>query len=345
LVEKGGHLYAMKQMNKRKYNGILNFVVTEKEVQKKINHRFIVKLRYAFQTFDKFYLVTDYCPGGDMRGLIIKNKKTGLPEDVVRVYMAELILAVEEIHQNGIIHRDIKPDNVLFDAEGHAMLCDFGLSKEGMFQKKLTRTVLGGGYSYQIPEVLNERPYDKSVDVYLLGLVAYEMLCGKSAFPSNEMPIEMLNKRIKESQFNLPQSLSSEAKDMLCKLIVADPQNRLGITRLKKHPFFSKIDWKAASEGKLSPPKPELRPVSQSYMAVEDWDSMDGSDKEGAFDERKNEEGGEGIEYVYDHDLQQWVQKEVKKGEVGSRVEVDDDPFENGFGKVPGYTFIGNQGT
>lgn len=90
--------------------------------------------------------MTDYCGGGDMRALI--TRKGRLQEDEVRIYLAEMILAVEELHRNGIIHRDIKPDNILIDAEGHACLTDFGLSKEGMFEKKLASTILGGGASY-----------------------------------------------------------------------------------------------------------------------------------------------------------------------------------------------------
>jgi serine/threonine protein kinase len=181
LVEKDGAYFALKAMKKRTFNGLLNFIMTEKEVQRKIKHKFVVKLRYAFQTFDKLYLVTDYCAGGDMRALI--TRKGRLPEDDARIYLAEMILAIEEVHKNGIIHRDIKPDNILIDAEGHACLADFGLSKEGMFEKKLASTILGGGASYQIPEVINELQYDKSVDLYLLGLLAYEMIEGTHCFP------------------------------------------------------------------------------------------------------------------------------------------------------------------
>jgi serine/threonine protein kinase len=143
LVTKNGVYYALKQMKKRKFNGLLNFVLTEKEVQRKINHRFIVKLRFAFQTFDKLYLVTDYCAGGDMRALIAKEK--GIKEEDCKVYLAEIILAIEELHKNGIIHRDIKPDNILIDKNGHACITDFGLSKEGMFEQQHTKTFLGGG--------------------------------------------------------------------------------------------------------------------------------------------------------------------------------------------------------
>ena len=146
LVERESKRYAMKVMRKRTFQGLLNFVMTEKEVQRKINHRYVVKLRYAFQTFDKLYLVTDFCPGGDLRSLV--SSKGKVPEKEAVIYIAEILLAIEELHKNGVIHRDIKLDNILLDEKGHAKLTDFGLSKEGMFEKKLTATVLGGGASY-----------------------------------------------------------------------------------------------------------------------------------------------------------------------------------------------------
>lgn len=126
----------MKIMKKRTFTGIMNFVLTEKEVQRKIKHRFVVKLRYAFQTYDKFFLITDYCDGGDLRSALQRNKR--FSEDQAKIYLAEIILAIEEIHKNGIIHRDIKADNILLDKDGHACITDFGLSKDGMFEKKLT---------------------------------------------------------------------------------------------------------------------------------------------------------------------------------------------------------------
>lgn len=92
LVEKDGKHYAMKQMKKRTYNGLLNFVLTEKEVQRKIRHWSIVKLRYAFQTFDRLFLVTDYCPGGDLRNLL--NQKGRFSESDARLYLAEIIVSV-----------------------------------------------------------------------------------------------------------------------------------------------------------------------------------------------------------------------------------------------------------
>lgn len=90
--------------------------------------------------------MSEYCPGGDLRALVSSRKK--LPEKEARFYLAEILVAIDELHKNGIIHRDIKLDNVLLDKDGHAKLTDFGLSKEGMFEKKLTNTMLGGGRSY-----------------------------------------------------------------------------------------------------------------------------------------------------------------------------------------------------
>ncbi len=110
------------------------------------------KLHYAFQTFDCLYLVSDFCAGGDLRSLI--NRHEYLSEREAAKILAEVLLAIEEIHRNGVIHRDIKPENILLDEHGHAKLSDFGLAKEGIFQQKLTDTMLGGGITYQIPEAL-----------------------------------------------------------------------------------------------------------------------------------------------------------------------------------------------
>ena len=88
-------------------------------------------------------MIMDYCPGGDVRSLI--NHKKRIIEDDARLYLSQILLAIEELQKNGIIHRDIKPENILLDADGNALLTDFGLAKEGIFEKKLTNTVLGGG--------------------------------------------------------------------------------------------------------------------------------------------------------------------------------------------------------
>jgi len=160
----------MKRMRKLQYTGgMTRFVLTEKEVLRKVSHRFIQGLHYAFQTYEHLYLVFDFCPGGDMRSIInmcaytaLDHSRTSInslteeqeqedkericiPEREARLYLAEIVVSIEELHRNGIVHRDIKPENILLDAEGHIKLSDFGLAKEGMFGMKMTHTLLGGG--------------------------------------------------------------------------------------------------------------------------------------------------------------------------------------------------------
>ena len=125
-------------------------------------------------------------------------------------YLAELLVAIEELHKNGIIHRDIKPENVLIDVEGHIKLSDFGLAKVGVFAQNLTRTELGGGLTYKIPEVVMQKPYGQSVDLYLYGLLAYEMLLGVPAFPCTESEEEQ-EERIRRGVFELPDEILSES--------------------------------------------------------------------------------------------------------------------------------------
>ena len=130
----------------------------------------------------------------------------------------------------------------MIDGEGHALITDFGLAKEGIFEKKLTNTVLGGGQSYLIPEVLQNLPYDKSVDLYLFGLLAYEIMVGKATYPCNEDE-EVLKQKVLKTQYEMPTDLSDAACDLFKKCIVADRSKRPQVNKLKQHPFFAGIDF------------------------------------------------------------------------------------------------------
>jgi serine/threonine protein kinase len=109
---------------------LVKYAVTERNVLSYTKHPFIVGLNYAFQTKDKLFLILDFCPGGDLGKVLLKEKR--LSEDRARVYLAEILLALEDLHKKDIIYRDLKPDNVVLDEDGHALLTDFGLSKEGV---------------------------------------------------------------------------------------------------------------------------------------------------------------------------------------------------------------------
>ncbi len=135
LVEKKSNkeIFAMKALDKSKIqkHNLIKYAMTERNVLSMSSHPFIIGLNNAFQTRDKLFLILDFAPGGDLGELLQKNKR--LDEQVTRIYMSEITLALEDLHKKDIIFRDLKPENIVLDREGHALLTDFGLSKEGVF--------------------------------------------------------------------------------------------------------------------------------------------------------------------------------------------------------------------
>ncbi len=120
-------------------------------------------------------MILEYCPGGDL-GKVLEQEKR-FDEARARIYLAEILLALEDLHKRDIIFRDLKPDNVVLDAQGHALLTDFGLSKEGVLDNQAANSFCGS-VAYLAPEMLKRSGHGKSVDWYLLGVLLYEMLVG-----------------------------------------------------------------------------------------------------------------------------------------------------------------------
>lgn len=177
-----GELFAMKVLNKSKIWGqnLIRYAKTERDVLSNTSHNFIVSLIFAFQTNSKLFLILEFCPGGDLGFLIQKQGK--LNEDRARMYLCEVLLAIEDLHRRDIIFRDLKPDNVVLDNEGHAKLTDFGLSKEGVLEMNNGAKSFCGSVAYLSPEMLRKTGHGKSVDWYLLGVLLYEMLVGKTPY-------------------------------------------------------------------------------------------------------------------------------------------------------------------
>ena len=165
LVKKieSGKLYAMKVLRKEKVLGqnLIKYAMVERNILSCINHPFIVKLHYAFQSEDKLYLVLEYCSGGSLTYYISKEKH--FTEDMAKVYLCEIILALEELHKRGIIYRDLKPDNIVIDGEGHALLTDFGLSKQGDSDCSAAMSFCGS-LAYLAPEMVKRMGHGKVVD-------------------------------------------------------------------------------------------------------------------------------------------------------------------------------------
>jgi len=264
LVEKKGTgmYYAMKVLDKSKVqkHNLVRYVLTERNVLSLTNHPFIVGLNYSFQTSDKLFLILDYCPGGDLGEHLQKERR--FSEERARVYLAEIILALEDLHKRDIIFRDLKPDNIVLDAEGHAMLTDFGLSKEGVLDHVNGTKSFCGSVAYLAPEMLKRVGHGKAVDWYLLGVVFYEMLVGMPPYYANNR--EELFSNIERAPLKIPSNLSQEAKSLIIGLLQRNPPKRLGAGKLdaeeiKAHPFFAKINWKDVEQRKLKVPVPDKR--------------------------------------------------------------------------------------
>ena len=185
--------------------------MTEKNVLSNINHPFIVKLHYSFQTPDKLFMILDFCPGGDL-GEHLQNE-CRFSEDRSKIYICEVITALEELHRNDIIYRDLKPDNIVLDHEGHAMLTDFGLSKEEVSDYYKGAKSFCGSVAYLAPEMLKRAGHGKAVDWYLLGVVLYEMLIGLPPYYAESK--DELFQNIENAPLKIPGHLSNDVKDLL----------------------------------------------------------------------------------------------------------------------------------
>jgi protein-serine/threonine kinase len=207
-----GMLYAMKVLDKEKIisKNLTIYALTERNVLSQINHPFMVSLHFAFQSNEKLFLILDYCPGGDLARHLSVEKK--FSEARSKVYLCEIILALEELHKRDIIFRDLKPDNIVLDADGHAILTDFGLSKEGVSNSFQAKSFCGS-IAYLAPEVLKRKGHGKCVDWYLLGVLFYEMVVGYPPyFTVNKN--ELIN-NIQKGKLKIPASLSLDAKELI----------------------------------------------------------------------------------------------------------------------------------
>jgi serine/threonine protein kinase len=249
-------LYAMKVLSKP--NVVLRKQVAHTQTERRVLGRatcpFIVALHAAFQNDKKLYLVLDYCPGGE---LFFHLSRAGrFPENVARFYTAEIVLALEHLHKEGIVYRDMKPENVLLCERGHVKLADFGLAKEDVAESTTGCSSLCGTPEYLAPEVLGRLGHGQSVDWWGLGMLVYEMLTGLPPWYTHNKKQLLLN--LRTAPITFPEYISDGARLYVSALLNRNPSERLGgqgdSADVKAHPFFANINWHELSERKVPVP-------------------------------------------------------------------------------------------
>nr|AML78727.1 putative LOV domain-containing protein [Kerria japonica] len=277
LVELCGtdHYFAMKAMDK----GVMlnrnkvHRACAEREILDMLDHPFLPALYASFQTKTHVCLITDYYPGGELFVLLDRQPAKVLKEDSVRFYVAEVVVALEYLHCQGIIYRDLKPENVLLQSNGHVSLTDFDLScltsckpqlllpsinekkkqhkgqQNPIFMAEPMRASNSfvGTEEYIAPEIITGAGHTSAVDWWALGILVYEMLYGYTPFRGKSRQKTFANILHKDLKFPGSISASLPAKQLMYRLLHRDPKNRLGsqegANEIKRHPFFKGVNW------------------------------------------------------------------------------------------------------
>ncbi|KAL3720133.1 hypothetical protein ACJRO7_005029 [Eucalyptus globulus] len=275
-----GQFFAMKSMDKSVMlnRNKVHRACAEREILDMLDHPFLPALYASFQTKTHICLITDYYPGGELFMLLDRQPRKVLKEDAVRFYAAEVVVALEYLHCQGIIYRDLKPENVLLQNNGHISLTDFDLScltsckpqllipstdekkkKKKKKKKKGPETPIFmaepmrasnsfvGTEEYIAPEIIKGAGHTSAVDWWALGILLYEMLYGYTPFRGKTRQKTFTNILNKDIKFPGSKPASLHAKQLMYRLLHRDPKNRLGsyegADEIKRHSFFRGINW------------------------------------------------------------------------------------------------------
>lgn len=210
---------------------------------------YITPLHWAFHTKSRMYMVFDYCSGGELYYHIGQRGK--IPEVLARFYAAEIALALQHLHELNIVYRDLKPENLMLDADGHIYLVDFGLSKEHVTTPTTGSNTFCGTTEYLAPEILNYQEHGTGVDWWSFGMVLYEMLTGLPPWYSYNQ--EEVVRGILGGDLDYS-SLQENARTLCQGLLERDPEKRFGAAEVMAHPFFRRVDWDKLREKRIASP-------------------------------------------------------------------------------------------
>lgn len=347
-----GATYALKVIDKKHtFGSVSSFrhVVSERSLMEIIGyHPFVLQMKFAFQSDYNLFIGTPFCRGGDL-ATYLKNqyKKRGssspeaayeelaggpgsdqiqllqarkygghLSEDKTRIVAAELILVLEHLHTRGIVYRDLKPENVLIDCQGHLKLGDFGLAKH------LQRSRTGDGFvrtssicgtrNYLPPEMLSGKLYSFEADMWSFGVMLFRMLCGR--FPFDAPKTKEVFLKVKRERLHLPPHLSNEAKSLLEGLLCRDQEKRLTVEGAKGHIFFKDIDWNTVLL------KQHMPPIEDLDLEANQWDILENFD----------------LSKLQGISLGEYVPEESDQGQIEENAQCRIDPE----GRIIGFEYV-----
>lgn len=262
-----GTAYALKMLQKAQITAMKQErnVMTEKRLLAKVQHPFCLKLVATYKDQQRLYMLLELVNGGELFNRLQTSPTPGrVPLKHAQFYAACVADALEFLHSRDIVYRDLKPENLLIDAQGYVKVVDFGFAKE--LQRARTYTLCGTP-EYLAPELVLGQGHNRSVDLWALGVLAYEMLAGYSPFADHQHGDQMvICKNILRGQVRFPATITDHsARTFIRALLQADVTTRLGMQAggsadVKAHPFFRGIDFAALRAKTIS--APWIPPVS-----------------------------------------------------------------------------------
>ncbi|TVY78140.1 Protein kinase C-like [Lachnellula suecica] len=267
-------LYAIKVLKKEFIieNDEVESVRSEKRVlliANKERHPFLLNLHACFQTETRVYFVMEYISGGDLM-LHIQRGQFGTKR--AQFYAAEVCLALKYFHENGVIYRDLKLDNIMLTLDGHIKVADYGLCKEDMWYGSTTSTFCGTP-EFMAPEILLDKKYGRAVDWWAFGVLIYQMLLQQSPFRGEDE--DEIYDAILADEPLYPIHMPRDSVSILQKLLTREPEQRLGsgptdAQEIMSQPFFRNINWDDVYHKRIQPP---FQPAIASATDTSNFDS------------------------------------------------------------------------
>jgi len=230
-----GEKVAIKILEKERITDVSDVerVAREIHILKLIRHPNIIQLYEIIETPKQLYLIMEYCSGGELFDHIVKNVK--LKEKEACRFYQQIISGVEYMHQLNIVHRDLKPENLLLDHELNIKIVDFGLSNT--FTENETLKTACGSPCYAAPEMIAGKKYvGTQVDSWSCGIILFALICG--FLPFEDPDTTELYKKILKGQYSIPSFVSDDARNLLRKILVHDPEKRLTPAQIRNHQWF-----------------------------------------------------------------------------------------------------------